>query len=190
VADTEARPQSPRQDEDPPNCAARTHENDIRPIAEVAAARRNRHRSGDVSGFQPIRRLVEDWDCRPPAAHTGNAVRFALTQGLPVMYVTEDTTPPTRRRSRYSLTPSIVGAAPSSFATPSVTPADRRLHLVKFAPGAAWSTVGERSEWIGTVHCDRGLAIANSLAAIAAGGQQFMQPRIHWAAAVGNTPRS
>src|SRR5947209_17654701 len=75
-----------------PNCAARTHENDIRPIVEISQMVGMAIEAATFLGSSPIRRLVEDWTVEHLQRTTENAVRFALTQGLPVMYVTEDTT--------------------------------------------------------------------------------------------------
>src|SRR5216684_1381009 len=44
-----------------PNCAARTHENDIRPIAEVSQRTGLAIEAATFLGSSPIRRLVEDW---------------------------------------------------------------------------------------------------------------------------------
>ena len=42
-------------------------------------------------GSSPIRRLVEDWTVDHLQRTTEEAVKFAVSAGLPVMYVTEDT---------------------------------------------------------------------------------------------------
>src|SRR5207302_6303126 len=74
-----------------PNCAARTHENDIRPIAEISQRAGIAIEVGMFLGSSPIRRQVEDWTVDYLLRTTENAVKFGVTQGLPVMYVTEDT---------------------------------------------------------------------------------------------------
>src|SRR3989449_5889039 len=75
-----------------PNCAARTVENDIRPIVEISQRSGIAIEAATFLGSSPIRRLVEDWTVDHLERTTENAVKLALTQGLPVMYVTEDTT--------------------------------------------------------------------------------------------------
>src|SRR6266849_9145806 len=75
-----------------PNCAARTHENDIRPIAEISQRAGIAIEVGMFLGSSPIRRQVEDWTVDYLLKTTENAVKFGVAQGLPVMYVTEDTT--------------------------------------------------------------------------------------------------
>src|SRR5437870_10324477 len=74
-----------------PNCAARTHENDIRPIVEISERSGIAIEAATFLGTSPIRRLVEDWSVDHLQRTTEKAVRFAVAQGLPVMYVTEDT---------------------------------------------------------------------------------------------------
>src|SRR2546430_13867229 len=44
-----------------PNCAARTHENDIRPIVEISQNVGMAIEAATFLGCSPIRRLVEDW---------------------------------------------------------------------------------------------------------------------------------
>src|ERR1700739_1732763 len=74
-----------------PNCAARTHENDIRPIAEISQSAGIAIEAATFLGSSPIRRLVEDWTVDHLERTTEKAVRFAVENGLPCMYVTEDT---------------------------------------------------------------------------------------------------
>ena len=75
-----------------PNCAARTVAADILPIVEIS------QRVGipiEVScfiGSSPIRQYAEDWDLDRMLRLTEDAVSLAVREGLPVMYVTEDTT--------------------------------------------------------------------------------------------------
>src|SRR5205823_14646097 len=43
-------------------------------------------------GSSPIRQFAEEWDLDWIIEQSAQAVRFATAEGLPVMYVTEDTT--------------------------------------------------------------------------------------------------
>src|SRR5438445_1352704 len=74
-----------------PNCAGRTHENDIRPIAEISQRAGIAVEAGLFIGSSPIRREVEEWSVDYLLKTTENAVKFGVAQGLPVMYVIEDT---------------------------------------------------------------------------------------------------
>ncbi len=141
-------------------------------------------------GSSPIRRLVEDWTVDHLQRTTEKAVRFAAAQGLPVMYVTEDTirTDPDTVRKLYSTAigcgaRAIVLCDTVGHATPMGA-----YNLVKFAFEEVVKPSGEkiRVDWHG--HCDRGLAIANSLAAIAAGADQVHAAANSLGERVGNTP--
>src|SRR5277367_188546 len=71
-----------------PNCAARTHENDIRPIAEISQRVGIPIEAATFLGTSPIRRLVEDWTVDYLCRTTEKAVSFAVAHNLPSMYVT------------------------------------------------------------------------------------------------------
>src|SRR2546426_11350645 len=93
VADTEAlaREIATNRMRIKPNCAARTHENDIRPIVDISQRVGVAIEAATFLGSSPIRRLVEDWTVDHLERTTENAVKFAVQHGLPSMYVTEDT---------------------------------------------------------------------------------------------------
>src|SRR5437899_7327354 len=74
-----------------PNCAARTLEEDIRPIADISQRAGIAIEAATFLGSSPIRRLVEDWTVEHLVPTTARAVSFAVAHGLPCMYVTEDT---------------------------------------------------------------------------------------------------
>src|SRR6266852_3613738 len=61
-----------------PNCAARTHENDIRPIAEISQRVGIAIEAATFLGSSPIRRLVEDWSVDHLERTTERAVKFAV----------------------------------------------------------------------------------------------------------------
>src|SRR5438132_4488714 len=73
------------------NCAARTHENDIRPIAEVVQRTGLNIEAATFIGSSPLRRYTENWTEDFLLETTEKAVKFASSLGLEVMYVTEDT---------------------------------------------------------------------------------------------------
>src|SRR5579872_5256005 len=74
------------------NCAARTHENDIRPIAEIVQRTGLNIEAATFLGSSPIRRYTENWNDDFLLQTTERAVKYAVSLGLDVMYVTEDTT--------------------------------------------------------------------------------------------------
>src|SRR6266568_6433476 len=73
------------------NCAARTHENDIRPIAEIVQKTGLAIEAATFIGSSPIRRFTEGWTDDFLLQTTEKAVQYAVSLGLDVMYVTEDT---------------------------------------------------------------------------------------------------
>jgi 2-isopropylmalate synthase len=172
-----------------PNCAARTHENDIRPIAEIVQATGVPVEAATFIGSSPIRRYAEDWTDDFLLRTTEKAVKYAVGLGLDVMYVTEDTTrcdPETIKRL-YSAAISfgakaIVICDTTGHATPMGTVA-----LMHFVINEVVQPSGEniRVEWHG--HCDRGLAVANSIAALVAGAEVVHATACGIGERVGNT---
>ena len=73
-------------------CAARTHQNDIRPIAEIVQKTGLPIEVAAFLGTSPIRRYAEGWTSEFLLQTTEKAVKYAVSLGLEVMYVTEDTT--------------------------------------------------------------------------------------------------
>jgi isopropylmalate/homocitrate/citramalate synthase len=172
-----------------PNCAARTHENDIRPIVEISQRAGIPIEAATFLGSSPIRRLVEDWTVDHLARTTENAVKFAVDHGLPSMYVTEDTvrTDPETVKRLYSTAirngaRAVVLCDTVGHATPHGA-----YNLVKFVIREVVEPNGEkiRVDWHG--HNDRGLAVANSLWALAAGAHQVHAAANSLGERVGNT---
>ena len=64
-----------------PNCAARTLEADIRPIAEISQRVGIAIEAATFLGSSPIRRLVEDWTVDHLERTTEAAVKFAVAAG-------------------------------------------------------------------------------------------------------------
>ena len=173
-----------------PNCAARTIEADIRPIAEISQRVGMAIEAATFLGSSPIRRLVEDWTVDHLERTTEAAVKFALAQGLPCMYVTEDTvrTDPETVKRLYTTAirtgaRAIVLCDTVGHATPQGA-----YNLVEFVMENVVKPSGEkiRVDWHG--HRDRGLDIANSLAAVAAGADQVHGVALSLGERVGNTP--
>jgi 2-isopropylmalate synthase len=173
-----------------PNCAARTIKADIKPIIEISERVGFPIEAATFLGSSPIRRLVEDWTVDHLQRTTEEAVQFAASAGLPVMYVTEDTmrTDPSTVITLYST--AIRSGARAIVLCDTVGHATPRgaYNLVKFAIEEVVKPSGEkiRVDWHG--HNDRGLAIANSLAAVAAGADQVHAAALALGERVGNTP--
>src|SRR6476660_7075829 len=172
-----------------PNCAARTHENDIRPVAEISQRAGIPIEVACFLGSSPIRRYTENWTDDFLQRTTQSAVTFARSLGLEVMYVTEDTSrcdPETVKRL-YSTAincgaTAIVVCDTVGHATPSGAQA-----LIRFVLDEVVKPSGQkiRVDWHG--HSDRGLAVANSLAALAAGADCVHATALGIGERVGNT---
>jgi isopropylmalate/homocitrate/citramalate synthase len=171
------------------NCAARTHENDIRPIAEIAQSTGLEIEAATFIGSSPIRRYAEGWSDDFLLSTSEKAVKYAISLGLPVMYVTEDTTrcdPETVKRLYRAAIEcgarAIVICDTCGHATPMGV-----YSLVKFIVQEVVKPSGEniRVDWHG--HCDRGLAVANSLAALVAGAECVHACALGIGERVGNT---
>ena len=154
-----------------PNCAARTVIADIVPIVEISQEVGRPIEAATFIGSSAIRQFAEGWTMDRMLRATEDAVSFAVGQGLPVMYVTEDTTraQPDTLRQLYA-TAIRCGARRICLAdtTGHATPAGVR-NLVRFIQDEVVLPSGEAVlvDWHG--HRDRGFGIANCLAAIEAG---------------------
>jgi len=173
-----------------PNCAARTLESDIRPIAEVVQAAGIEIEVATFLGSSPIRQYAEDWTLEFLLRNTEQAVKYAAGLGLPVMYVTEDTTRARPEVIRKLYTAAIECGARAIAVCDTVghaTPRGVRA-LLRFVIEEVVKATREkiRVDWHG--HSDRGLAVANSLAAFEAGADQVHGAALGIGERVGNTP--
>lgn len=171
------------------NCAARTHENDIRPIAEIVQKTGLPIETATFIGSSPIRRFTEGWTDDFLLQTTEKAVKYAVSLGLEVMYVTEDTSrcdPQTVKRLYATAIASGARAICICDTAGHATPMGA-LALVRFVMEEVVKPSGEkiRVDWHG--HSDRGLAIANSMAAIIAGANCVHGCAIGLGERVGNT---
>jgi len=173
-----------------PYAAARTHENDIRPIAEISQKTGIAVEAAMFIGSSPIRRLAEDWTVAHLIALTEESVDFAMHENLPAMYVTEDTirTDPETIKRLYGT--AIAHGASAIVLCDTVGHATPRgaYELVQFVVKEVVEPSGRdiRVDWHG--HCDRGLAVANSIAAIMGGAEQIHGAANSLGERVGNTP--
>jgi len=171
------------------NCAARTHENDIRPIAEIVQRTGLNIEAATFIGSSPIRRYTENWTDDFLLETTEKAVKFTVSLGLESMFVTEDTSrcDPAMVKRLYSAAincgaRAIVICDTAGHATPIGA-----FALIRFVMDEVVKPSGEkiRVDWHG--HCDRGLAIANSMAALMAGAECVHACALGIGERVGNT---
>ncbi|MFI5281146.1 MAG: 2-isopropylmalate synthase, partial [Gemmatimonadales bacterium] len=139
-------------------------------------------------GSSPIRQYAEDWTLDKMLKTSEEAVTFAVGHGLPVMFVTEDTT-----RARPDVLKALYGHAISwgarrlcladtvGHATP-----DGVRRLVKFVKEQIIAPSGEavKLDWHG--HRDRGMGVINCLAAVEAGADRVHATALGVGERVGN----
>ena len=75
-----------------PNCAIRTHPDDVRGAIEAATESGVAIEACAFIGSSPIRRFAEDWTLETMLKSVETSVAALARVGLPVMFVTEDTT--------------------------------------------------------------------------------------------------
>jgi len=171
------------------NCAARTSVNDIRPIAEITQRTGLPIEVGAFIGSSPIRQYTEGWSLDWLLKTTDEAVRFAVGEGLEVMYVTEDTTRADPETLRQLFLCAINAGAKRicladtvGHATPWGTTA-----VVRFAA----EVIKESGADVGIDrhgHRDRDLAVINSISALEAGATRVHAAALGIGERVGNTP--
>jgi 2-isopropylmalate synthase len=158
------------------NCAARTLEADIVPIADVAQRTGLPIECCTFIGSSPIRQYTEDWPIEKLQRLTEEAVSFAVRQGLTVMYVTEDTTAIRAGAKRLCIADTVGHATPAG--------AKAVVRFVQSVVDECGGGIG--IDWHG--HRDRDFAVANSLAAMEAGATRLHGAAIGIGERVGNTP--
>ena len=171
------------------NCAARTTIADITPVAEISQRTGLPLEVGMFIGSSPIRQYTEGWSIEWLLKTTEDAIKFAVKEGLQVMYVTEDTTrsdPATLRRlyecairagaHRICLADTVGHATPWGASA-----------VVRFAMQVIKDSGADVGlDWHG--HRDRDLAIINSIAALDAGATRIHAAALGIGERVGNTP--
>lgn len=154
-----------------PNCAARTVIRDIEPIQRVTERIGIAIEACLFIGSSSIRQYAEGWDEEFLLRRSEEAIQYAVRAGMPVMYVTEDTTraqPQTIRRlyaeavrlgaQRVCVADTVGHATPEG--------ATRVIRFVRqVLDQAGGKEVG--IDWHG--HRDRGMGLGNCLAALRAG---------------------
>jgi 2-isopropylmalate synthase len=172
-----------------PNCAGRTLMADIQPMAEISQKTGMAIEACLFIGSSPIRQYAEEWDLDHILLHTREAVEFAVAEGLDVMYVTEDTVRSSPEHLRVLLTAAVEAGA-------------RRVCLCDTVGAAVPHGVKNLVRWVGELlaaigagevgidwhgHRDRGLGLANTLAAIEGGATRVHGTALGVGERVGNT---
>ncbi len=171
-----------------PNCAARTVIADVEPIARISQETGIAIEAATFIGSSPIRQYAENWTLDRMLEVSEKAVKFAVAEGLPVMFVTEDTTR-ARAETLKALYSNAIGWGARRLCIADTvghaTPHGVR-NLVKFVRDEIIGPSGEdvKLDWHG--HRDRGLAIVNCLAAIEAGADRVHATALGIGERVGN----
>ncbi len=172
-----------------PNCAVRTVISDIQKLVEISEQAGYPIEACTFIGSSPIRQYVEGWSLDDMLKLTDEAVGYAVTHGLPVMYVTEDTT-----RADPKVLTALYAAAINAGAkricvcdtVGHITPVGVS-HLLEFIHDLVGRTDSRvMIDWHG--HSDRGLALPNTMAAIAQGVNRVHATGLGIGERVGNTP--
>jgi 2-isopropylmalate synthase len=170
------------------SCAARTHVKDVQAIIDISQAVGIEIEVLCFIGSSPIRQYAEEWDLPRMLKLSADAVDLARKYGLPVAYVTEDTT-----RSRPDVLTKLFGNAVEHGAQRLImcdtvghaTP-DGIRNLLKFTrnllEGLGRPDVG--LDWHG--HNDRGLGVVNSIFAIEYGADRIHGTALGIGERVGN----
>jgi 2-isopropylmalate synthase len=168
------------------NCAARTVIADLEPIVEIAHKTGLPIEAACFIGSSPIRQYAEAWDLERMLRLVREAVAFPAREGLPVMFVTEDTTrakPDDLRRLYTEAVEAGAGRVCVADTVGHATPTGA-ANVVRFVREVVGDDV--KVDWHG--HKDRGLSVINSLAAAAAGADRLHGTAVGIGERVGNTP--
>ena len=158
-----------------PNCAARTVLADVVPAVRISQKTGVRLEVCVFIGSSPIRLYAEGWSLDTMLRTAEESVSFCVKEGLPVMFVTEDTTRADRKTLKALYGHAIdwgVRRICLSDTVGHATPSGVRA-LIRFVRREIVdpSGVNVKLDWHG--HRDRGLGLANALAAIEAGADRI-----------------
>lgn len=172
-----------------PQSAARTLESDIAPIVDASEQAGIPIEACIFLGSSPIRQYAEGWGLDTLLELTCSSVTFAVRRGLPVMFVTEDSTRATPETLRAVYTEAMRCGAQRLCISDTVghaTPEGVRA-LVQFVAGVRDAVSPEVGiDWHG--HRDRGLDVFNTLTAIEAGADRAHACALGIGERSGNTP--
>jgi 2-isopropylmalate synthase len=153
------------------NCAARTVRADVEPIASISQEVGLPIEACTFIGSSPVRQYAEGWEFERMLRATEEGVSFAVSEGLPCMFVTEDTTR-ARPETLLALYSTAIRAGASRICLADTvghaTPNGVR-QLVRWVRREIVDPHGGdiKVDWHG--HRDRGLGVPNCLAAIEEG---------------------
>ena len=174
-----------------PNCAARTVLADIQPIAEISQKLGLPIEAATFIGSSTIRMEVEGWNLEFLVKCVTDALTFVKKEGLPAMFVTEDTV-----RAHPEIIRALYGTAIDLGAERLVV-CDTTGHItpwgVKNLLKCIFDLIDEKGargqvevDWHG--HMDRGLGVINNIAALEAGADRLHGTALGIGERAGNAP--
>jgi 2-isopropylmalate synthase len=172
-----------------PQSAARTMISDIAPIVDASEDAGIPIEACIFLGTSPVRQYAEGWDLDFLLRQTEESVGFAIDHGLPVMFVTEDTTRAKPETLREVYTAAIRAGAQRICAADTVGHAvPEGVHaLITYLRRMVDEVDPDVGiDWHG--HRDRGLDIVNTLVAIEAGADRVHACGVGIGERSGNTP--
>lgn len=176
-----------------PGCAVRTVIGDIEPLIELQAKHEMQIQASAFLGTSPIRQFAENWTMEKLLSTLESAVSFAVEADIPVMFVTEDTTRSKPEDVKAIYTRAIELGADRICVCDTcghVTPNGVRKLLTfiqdEVIPDAGVKRRDIEVNWHG--HQDRGLGVANNLAAVEAGADVIHGTALGVGERAGNAP--
>ncbi len=153
-----------------PNCAVRTVMADMQALVEISDKVGMPIEAAAFIGSSPIRQFAEEWTLDYMLRLTEESISFAVKHGLPVMYVTEDTTRATPETIRQLFRTAINAGAQRVCVCDTVghiTPRGVR-NLIPYVRQLI-QELGEdvKIDWHG--HNDRGMGVINTITAMTSG---------------------
>ncbi len=174
-----------------PNCAARTVRQDIEPIVRVSQKVGIPIEAATFIGSSSIRMEVENWDLDFLLKCVTDAITLVKSEGLPAMFVTEDTV-----RASPEIVRALYGTA-IDLGADRIVVCDTTGHITPWGVanllGCVFGLLDEKGmrgkvqvDWHG--HMDRGLGVANNIAALQAGANRLHGTALGIGERGGNAP--
>ncbi|HJM24573.1 MAG TPA: LeuA family protein [Candidatus Thalassarchaeaceae archaeon] len=176
-----------------PGCAVRTVVSDIEPLVDLQAKHERQIQASAFLGTSPIRQFAEGWTMDKIISTAEKAVTFAVDNDIPVMFVTEDTTRSKPEEIKEVYSKAIELGADRICVCDTcghVTPNGVRKLLgfiqEEVIPDSGVNRRDIEVNWHG--HQDRGLGVANNLAAYEAGADVIHGTALGVGERAGNAP--
>ena len=176
-----------------PGAAVRTVVSDIEPLVDLQAKYEIQIQASAFLGTSPIRQYAENWTMEKLISTMEKAVGFAIDNDIPVMFVTEDTTRSRPEDVKQIYTRALELGADRlcvcdtcGHVTPNGTKQLLSFIQNEVIPDAGFKRRDIEINWHG--HQDRGLGVANNLAAVESGADVIHGTALGVGERAGNAP--